>query len=512
MHELVLRGGEVHDGLGSPAVTADVAVDGGRITAVGPGLGPARRVVDVGGLAVAPGFVDPHCHSDLVPALPEAQPFKLLQGVTTEVNGNCGFSYGPVTSEHTEIMSAYAGAPVPAGSFAEHLADMEKAGPTNHMATLVGHSTLRLAVAGWDAELPPGGLDEMCRLAAESFEAGACGLSSGLVYPPGSFAGTDELVALAKVAHRYGRPYTTHMRDEGAGLAQALDEAVEIARRARVRLQVSHCKTAGTRNHGRASMLLDKLHSARREGIDVRGDQYPYLAGATTLSALLPPAALEGGPEALRARLSDPAEVTALRAAAEDPLPLTGTGMWRDTTPGGVLVVTHADPSAVGRRLDSFPGDPFEAACALIAADPAAYMVITMMDEPDVRAIMADPLIGIGSDNGMPVGLEHPRTWGCFPHFLGAYVREAGIVGLPEAVRKMTSANAVPFSLHGRGVLTPGAYADITCFDPAEVGHPGSYTAPDLRPTGIPYVLLEGRVVVDGGEFTGERRGRMLRS
>lgn len=512
MHELVLRGGEVHDGLGSPAVTADVAVDGGRVTAIGRGLGPARRVLDVDGLAVAPGFVDPHCHSDLVPALPRPQPFKLLQGVTTEVNGNCGFSFGPVRPEHVEIMSAYAGAPVAAGSFADHLAEMEKAGPTNHMATLVGHSTLRLAAAGWEAELPPGALEEMCRLAAESFEAGACGLSSGLVYPPGSFGGTDELVALAKVAHRYGRPYTTHLRDESAGLARALDEAVEIARRARVRLQVSHCKTAGPPNHGRAPMLLARLHAAREEGIDVRGDQYPYLAGATTLSALLPPAALEGGPEALRARLADPARVAALRAAAEDPLAPAGTGMWRDTTPDGVLIVTHADPSAVGRRLHEFPGDPFAAACALIAADPAAYMVITMMAEEDVRTIMADPLIGVGSDNGMPVGLEHPRTWGCFPRFLGAYVREAGVVGLPEAVRKMTSANAVPFALHGRGVLTVGAHADLTCFDPATVGHPGTYAEPDLQPTGIPYVLLEGHPVVEEGRFTGERRGRVLRS
>ncbi|GAA3238486.1 amidohydrolase family protein [Actinocorallia longicatena] len=460
------------------------------------------------GLAVAPGFVDPHCHSDLVPMLPQAQPFKLLQGVTTEVSGNCGFSFGPVTEPFRELMTAYAGAEVGVGSFAEHLAAVEAAGPTNHMATLVGHSTLRMAVAGFDAELGPKALEEMCRLADEAFAAGAAGLSSGLIYPPGSFAGTGELVALAKVAHRHGRPYTTHLRDEGLGLAEALDEAVEIARRAGVRLQVSHCKAAGPRSHGGAALLLGRLRAARAEGVDVRGDQYPYLAGATTLSALVPPAALEGGIDALRARLAD---VGALRAAAEDPEARTGTGLWRDTTAEGVLIVTHTDPSVVGRRLSELPGDPFATACRLIADDPAASMVVTMMAEPDVRTIMADPLIGIGSDNGMPVGLEHPRTWGCFPEFLGTYVRGLGIVPLAEAVRKMTSANARIFPLRDRGVLLTGAHADITVFDPATVGHPGTYAVPDARPTGIPYVLLEGVPVVEEGEFTGGRHGRMLR-
>ncbi|MCD0451463.1 D-aminoacylase [Actinocorallia sp. API 0066] len=511
MHDLVLRGGAVHDGLGSPPVRADVAVSGGRVAALGADVGPARRVLDVAGLAVAPGFVDPHCHSDLVPALPEAQPFKLLQGVTTEVNGNCGFSFAPVLARDAETMSGYAGAPVTPGTFAEYLAAMEAAGPTNHMATLVGHSTLRLAAAGWEPDVSEAAVAEMCALAAEAFEAGARGLSSGLIYPPGSFGGTDELVALAKVAHRYGRPYTTHMRDEGAGLSDALDEAIEIARRARVALQVSHCKTAGPRNHGRAGMLLERLRAARAEGLDVRGDVYPYLAGGTALSALLPPASLEGGLDALRARLAG--DIEPLRRAAEDPVPLKGTGLWRDTTPEGVLITTHADMSVVGRTLAAVAAeaDPFATACALIAADPAATMVITMMAEPDVRKLLADPLLGIGSDNGMPTGLEHPRTWGCFPHFLGAYVRDAALVPWEEAVRKMTSANALPFGLTGRGVLLPGAYADITCFDPETVGHPGTYTEPDVQPTGIPYVVLEGAVVVDDGKFTGERRGRVLR-
>ncbi|MEV0596064.1 N-acyl-D-amino-acid deacylase family protein [Nonomuraea cavernae] len=505
MIDLILRGGTVHDGLGSAPETADVAISGSRVVAVGPGLSGARRELDVAGLIVAPGFVDAHAHSDLVPLMDEPQPFKLLQGVTTEINGNCGYSYAPDASRLEELT----GVSVPDWTFAAYLSAVAVAGPSNHVATLVGHSTLRGAVAGFAPELAEGDLDRMCELAADAFEAGACGLSSGLIYPPGSYAGTGELVALARVAHRYGVPYTTHLRDEGAAVGEALDEAIEIARRARVRLQVSHCKVAGRPNHGRASLLLDRLRAARAAGVDVRGDQYPYLAGATVLAALLPPSALAGG--RLREVLASPFERLRLRSLAE--AGGTGSGLWGDAVPAGILVTSHADASFTGRTLAAIAGerDPWEVACDLVAADPAAQMVIEMMAEEDVAEIMADPLIGIGSDNGPPTGLEHPRTWGCFPRFLGSYVRERGVVGWAEAVRKMTSATADQFGLRGRGWLGAGAYADVCVFDPATVGHTGTYTDPSARPTGIVHVLLEGRVVVESGEFTGGRHGRVLR-
>ncbi|TDD12961.1 D-aminoacylase [Nonomuraea diastatica] len=515
MVDLILRGGTVYDGLGSPAYVGDVAVSDGRVVPADRQT-RARREIDVAGLAVAPGFVDAHAHSDLVPLMAEPQPFKLLQGVTTEINGNCGFSYAPDASTLEELT----GDSVPDWTFAEYLEAVAAAGPTNHVATLVGHSTLRGAVAGFAETLREGDLERMRDLAAAAFAAGACGLSSGLIYPPGSYAGIDELVALAEVAHGYGVPYTTHMRDEGAGLAAALDEAVEIARRARVRLQVSHCKVAGRRNHGQAGMLLGKLRAARAAGVDARGDQYPYLAGATMLAALLPPSALAGG--RVRDVLAAPAGRARLRAVAESGG--TGAGLWQDSTPGGVLITAHAEPSFAGRTLAGVTADPaaralvavaeedpWEVACALIAADPAATMVVSMMAEDDMTEIMADPLIGVGSDNGAPVGLEHPRTWGCFPRFLGTYVRERAVVSWEEAVRKTTSATADQFALRGRGWLGPGAWADICVFDPGAVGHSGTYTAPSARPSGIVHVLLEGHVVVESGEFTGERRGRVLR-
>ncbi|SPT63704.1 N-acyl-D-amino-acid deacylase family protein [Actinomadura madurae] len=513
MHDVVLRGGSVHDGLGTEPRTADVAIDGDRVVAVGRGVGAARRVIDVGGLMVAPGFIDAHSHSDMVPVLPEPQPFKLFQGVTTEIVGNCGLSFAPLTERalseaRTKLSNLSGGAEPRVRKFGDYLDEIEAAGLTNHMAAMVGHGMLWMSVAGMEPRLPAGGLEEMSRLADESFAAGAVGLSSGLVYTPG------ELVALATVAHRWNRVYATHMRDEGEALLAALDEAIEVASRAQVRLQVSHCKAAGRASHGKARLLLDKLHGARVAGVDVRGDQYPYLAGGTGLAALLPAAAHAGGVAALRARLRDPDERRRMREAAEDPSTTAGAGLWRSAAPSDILVTAHADAKLVGRTLERLAGglDPWDVLCAMVDADPGAAMVITLMAEDDVRTIMADPLIAVGSDNGVPGDYGHPRTWGSFPRFLGAYVRELGVVSWPEAVRKMTSATARQFGLAGRGWLGPGAIADVAVFDPGTVGHGGTYEDPAVTPDGIPYVLLAGRVVVDDSAFCGERHGRVLRA
>ncbi|MGI5144754.1 N-acyl-D-amino-acid deacylase family protein [Streptomyces sp. CA-106110] len=519
MYELKLFGGIVYDGLGSPGVRADVAITGDRVRAVGRDLGPARREIDVAGMAVTPGFIDPHSHSDMVPMMSDPQPFKLLQGVTTEIAGNCGYSAAPMDEAAAKEAQALfgdlaAGAAYTARSFGTYLDDIEAAGPTNHLAVMVGHHTLRLTANGMRRTLAPKALAAMCTLAGEAFAAGAVGFSSGLIYTPGAYADVEELVALGMVAHRWQRPYATHMRDESDALEAALDEAIEIGRRARIPVQISHCKAAGRPNHGKSSMLLGKLHAARVAGVDVRGDVYPYLAGGTMLHALLPPQALVGGAKALLARMADAAERCRLRARAEDPAQAMAAGLWRQVTPADVLINRHRDTAVVGRTLKdvSGEGDAWEVLCALITADVNAMIVPTMMAESDMRAMMADPLIGIGSDNGMPTGLDHPRTWGCFPHFLGRYVREEHVVDWPEAVRKATSASAAQFGLAARGWVGPGAIADLCVIDVEKVGHDGTYTVPDVKPTGILFVVLAGDVVVDWGEFTGERRGRVLRA
>ena len=511
MSDVVILGGVVHDGLGSPGVQADVAIDGGRVVAVGRDLGSARRTIDAEGRFVTPGFVDAHSHSDALPLMDEPQPFKLLQGVTTEIVGNCGFSLAPLDDASAVYVSEAWGDLAPgveiiAGSFGAFLDRLEAAGPTNNVAPLVGHGTLRVMANGLGRELGDGALERMCALAEEAFEAGAVGLSTGLIYVPATYSGTDEILALARIAGRWGRPYATHMRDEGEHLEDALDEAIEIGRRSGARVQVSHCKAFGPENRGKSSLLLDTLHAARRDGIDIRGDQYPHTASSTFLVTLLPTEASVGGVWELRARCSDP---EALR-------PLLSASMWGPTTPGDTVIIAHRDTSAIGRTVEAIAAerglDPFVAVCGLVAEDPGAMVVEHGMHDDDVVAIMADPLIGIGSDNGPPVGMQHPRTWGCFPEFLGRYVRERGIVGWEEAIRKATSATAMHFDLAHRGTLQPGSIADICVFDPETIAHHGSYAEPSVTPVGIDHVLLAGSVVVENGEFTGARNGHVLRA
>lgn len=512
MHDLILTGGEVHDGFGSPPVTADVAISDGQVRAVGTGLGPARRTLDADGLVVAPGFVDAHSHSDDVPFLADPQPFKLFQGVTTEIVGNCGFSPGPTDSQHGNAGGAVQW-DQEFRTFGEYLDAAQAAGPSNHVAAMVGHNTVRMAVAGTERDLPAGGLEKMCALLNEAFTAGAVGFSTGLEYVPGAYADQAELIALARVARRYGGTYATHSRSEGDGLSEALDEAIGVARSAGVRLQYSHCKASGRSVHGSSRLILEKLAQARRSGVDARGDQYPYQAFSTALSAMLPPAACEGGTEAMSARLTDPDIRAAFQALAEDPRAGSGAGLWREVHPEDLQILKHTDPIVNGRRLASVLNGrtPWDALCDLLIADPNARTVCHTMDEADMVAIMADPLVAVGSDSGSPIGPSHPRAYGTFPTFFGTYVRDRRVVGLPEAIRKASSATAAQFGLADRGWLGPGAAADIVMFDPATIGHAGSYENPDVQPTGTVHVLLDGEPVIAYGGFTGARAGRVLR-
>lgn len=511
MHDLAISGGVVHDGLGSPGDRADVAIDADRVVAIGRDVGPALRTIDAEGRFVAPGFVDAHSHSDALPLMAEPQPFKLLQGVTTEVVGNCGFSVAPLDDTSVAYVTEawgdlFPGVPVLPGSFAAYMDRAEAAGPTNNIAPLVGHGTLRVTANGVRRELAAGALVAMCALAEEAFRAGAIGLSTGLIYVPATYADTDELVALARVAARWRRPYATHMRDEGDRLGEAIDEAIEIGLRSGVRVQISHCKAFGPKNKGKSAVLLDSLHRARLAGVDIRGDQYPYTASSTFLVTLLPAEASEGGIEELRTRCADP---ESLRRQ----LP---SGMWGPTTGSDTVVIAHVDPAAIGRTVSEIAADrsldPFAAVCALVAEDAGAMIVEHWMHEDDVVAIMADPLIGVGSDNGSPVGVQHPRTWGCFPEFFGRFVRERGVVTWEEAIRKATSATALQFDLAHRGTLLPGSIADICIFDPETIAHPGTYAEPSMSPVGIEHVILGGTVVVDHGGFTDARAGVVLRA
>jgi len=512
MHDLIILGGTVYDGFGGAGITADVAIADGRVTAIGTDLGPAHDCIDADGLAVTPGFVDPHTHSDTVPFMSDPQPFKLLQGVTTEIVGNCGYTCAPTDSDHSAEVAAEMGHVFP--RFADYLDAVDAAGTTNHLAALVGHNTLRIAVAGFERKLPSGGLERMCELADEAFAAGAVGWSSGLEYVPGAYAARDELIALAHVARRWGASYATHMRNEGEGLLDAVDEAIAVARAGGIRLQVSHCKVSGHAAHGAAPRLLARIIQARLSGVDVLGDLYPYEACSTGLVAVLPTIASEGGESRLRDRLADPQERLRLRRIAEDPVEFVGAGLWREIGPDDLTVTRHADPTVVGRTLTDITGDrdPWDTLCELLLTDLSADTVLHVMRADDVETFMQSPLISIGSDNDVPTGLVHPRTYGTFPRFLGTYVRDRQIVSLGEAVRKMTSATASQFGLSDRGWLGRGAAADVCVFDPAAVDHAGSYSHPETPPVGMHWVLLQGIPVIRDRQFTGERRGRLLRA
>ena len=430
----LLRGGTVHDGLGSPGRRADVLVVDDRIAEVGTAIDATGATpVDCDGLLVCPGFIDAHAHSDAVHLDPEPQPFKVMQGVTTEIVGNCGISFAPLTDEAVDdfrrLYGELAGSvPIEPGTMGELMDRVAATGPSNNLAFLVGHGTVRLSANGLEPKLRPGALERMQQLVAEAFEAGALGLSSGLIYVPGTYGDTDELVALASVAATYGGLYTTHMRDEGTHVTDSLDEAFSIGRRAGVSVQISHCKAAGHAAHGLGEAIVERIESARNDGLDVLGDQYPYSAGSTVLLALLPSAASSGGSGELRRRLSDTAERERLHSIAN--AGGAGAGVWHQVTPADVMLASHVEEGMAGRTLVELSAgrDPWDVLCDLVLADPGAVIVLEMMDEADVRRIMSSPLVGIGSDNGPPHGMQHPRTWGCFPHLLGTYVRELGVI------------------------------------------------------------------------------------
>ena len=513
---LLLRGGSVADGTGAPLVARDVAVVGGRVRLLAPGeVGSedADEVVDVSGLVVAPGFIDAHTHSDTScidgaeGRLDEAQVFaSVLQGVTTEIAGNCG---------HSAFPGRYPGLAA--------LSDAHSAvGRANHLASLVGHGTLRSAIVGQEARAASA--TEVARMADaldEALAAGAVGLSTGLIYTPGSYADTAEITALARVAAQHGKPYVTHLRDEMSGVQDALEEAVAIARDSGSALHVSHHKTAGKYAWGLTEVTLARLAELRESRMDVTCDVYPYTAGSTALSAMLPPWAHDGGKERLLERLRDPGQRELIRKAIAEGVP-----GWENTVGNGgwdriVVAGAPRHPAHQGRTVAELAreaggaGDTGMDAVDLVAElllgeDGEVTIISHSMREDDVRRVLAAPFAMIGSDGVPTAGLPHPRWAGTFARVLGCYAREAGLFDVPEAVRKMTGATAARFGLADRGVLRDGAHADVVVFDPARVADRATFASPLAGPEGVRLVAVGGTVVVRDGELTGARPGRVV--
>jgi len=526
MFDVLIHGGEVIDGTGAASFRADVGLKDGVIAEIGDLKGrAASREIEAGGRAVAPGFIDIHTHSDFnLPVNPLASG-KTLQGVTTEVTGNCGFSPAPVVTEREamfreNVSFVDSGLDYPWRTFAEFLDAMPPLGV--NMAPLVGHTTVRCGAMGVEDRAPSQAeLDHMRALVDEAMAAGAYGFSTGLIYPPACYAATDEVAELAKVAARHGGGYYVHMRNESDEVLESLAENIDIGERSGAHVQISHLKLGGSHNHGRAGEVLATLDAAIARGVNLHCDQYPYHAGSTGLKVLLPPWTHVGGAEALVERLRDPETRKVIRGSVLEAMGshFMRLGSWEEV----MVAESPSRPEFAGLNLAQLAertgAAPVDAMLDLLIADKAKTLAVYFtMAEADVRAIMCHPRVAIGSDGiffgrteNLNFGRPHPRYFGTFPRVLGRYGRDEALLALPEAVRKMTSLCAEIVGLHDRGRIREGLAADIVVFDPATVLDGADYLDPFKPPTGIDTVIVNGTPVVSESRVTGATPGTVLR-
>ena len=528
MYSYLFRGASLIDGSGTPPCRADVAVAGGRIAAVGPDLfGAAERVIDAGDLVLSPGFIDIHGHSDMTLFRHPLLESKAFQGVTTEVIGNCGLGLFPVRAGSERELADYLGLHdfflpeegITWNGLAEYADRVDQVGLGIHVAPLVGHAPLRIAAMGMENRAPTASeLKQMELLLAAALRQGAWGMSTGLIYPPGSYAATGELIALATILARHDVLYASHIRGESEELAAALDEAIAIGAESGARVQVSHLKAMGRSNRGRGIELLESLTAARAAGVDIGADQYPYDASATTLTAVVPEWAHAGGTQALLGRLADPALREVLQAEI-------GREMARREGAAGIMVTDCR--SAHNRRLSGktvariaagWGCSPEEAVVRLVLEEEGRVGAIFFsMAEEDVATILADPLVAVGSDgHGLNSAADtgeatHPRSYGTFPRVLGRYVREEKLLSLASAIHKMTALPARRLGFADRGLVRPGFAADLVLFDPVTVSDLSTYAEPHRYAIGIVHLLVDGRPVIRDGRLTGDRPGRVLR-
>ncbi len=536
MYDLLVRNGKIIDGAGNPWYMGDVAVRRGKIARIARSIDDeTKSTLDASGLVVCPGFIDAHSHADHNTLVYREMGNVIHQGITTVMAGQCGSTPAPLSEKSRAQAQRQVDAFLPEGykleltwsTFDEYLKEEEKKGLGANVGHMVGHGAIRAAGMGLEARDPTAAeLETMRELTAEAMEAGAYGLSTGLIYPPGIYAKTPEIIELAKVAARYGGVYDSHIRGEGRTLMKALSEAIEIGEKGGLPVQISHHKIASKSIWGHSVQTLKLFEEARARGVDVTMDQYPYKAGSTGLMTLLPPWVHDGGNEAALERLKDPKLRERMRREIEKGIPgwenFAGELGWENVYVTSVK--TDANRPVEGMNMVEIKGhrgapDEFTALYQLLLEEEgAAGMVIFYGDEDDVKRIMQSPLHMVGTDAGCCTvegpfckGKPHPRHYGTYPKILGKYVREEKTLRLEEAIRKMTSFPAQRFGLLDRGLLRPGMWADLTVFDPATVAERSTYKDPHRFPSGIEYVVVNGKVAVDGGKYTGALAGTTLR-
>ncbi len=530
MHDILITNGRIMDGTGAPATRLDMVIDGTIIA--GLCKNPERKasmLIDAEGMVVCPGFIDIHSHSELaLLADPQAES-KIRQGVTTELVGNCGSSPAPLLGQALEETLRNAeklNVDINWRSLDEYFLRLSSAGTSVNVATLVGAETLRRSVIGaGNVKAGPDKLARMNNLMADSMLQGAYGLSSGLIYAPGCYASTEELISLASTSASLGGIYASHIRGEGTTVIRAVEEAIRIGREAHVRVEISHHKVEGKSSCGRAQETIRLIEAARRDGVDIAMDAHPYTASSTSFDTILPPWAREGGREEVMARIRDPSsrqrikdEIGRHTTEWEDNVAESG---WENTNVIGFRreankQFENRSVAEIADVLGKSPGDV--ALDLLLEEDLQLDVIFHDIMEADVETVIKNPLASIGSDGSAesphgPMGhyAVHPRSYGTFPRVLRHFAIEKGLFSLEEAIRKMTSWPAERIGLHDRGLLAKGFAADIVIFDPETVRDTATFESPQTFPEGIGTVIVNGVVTVQSGEHSGERAGQVLR-
>jgi N-acyl-D-amino-acid deacylase len=522
--ELLLRNALVYDGSGAAPYEADVHVSGDRIARVASRLQAANaETIDLRGLALAPGFIDIHAHTDTVLFAHPDGASKIRQGVTTEVAGQDGSSVAPSSAERTARLRAeYAalGLDVDVSTFGGFFRAMDAHRPALNLASMVGAGTVRgLVIGNEDRPATDAELLQMTEHVRRAIADGACGLSSGLEYVPGGFASAQELSALAGALRGTGLPYASHMRNEDDRLLAAIEEALFVGKTAGVPVQISHLKVQGGRNWWKADVVFAVIETARASGTDVHFDRYPYVAYSTGLSNLFPLWARDGGNDAFLARLRDASVLPRIEAAVRDKIAQLGSWDAVQITSTGNEELAWARGQRLGRLAEQRGREPWALLLDITFADQArSGMVGFGMSEENTERVLSHPLAMICSDGSalaaegpLATGSPHPRSFGTFPRVLGHYCRERKIMPLETAIHKMTAMPATKLRLADRGVIRTGAFADLVAFDPATVADRATFEKPHQYPVGIPWVIVNGELVLRDGEATGARAGRVLR-
>jgi N-acyl-D-amino-acid deacylase len=525
MLDIKIIGAHVLDGTGAPWFRADIEVKNGRIQKTGKlGDEAARAVISAEGYVVSPGFIDMHSHSDDALLINGRAESKIRQGVTTEVIGNCGDSGAPINyaikreMEKTAASLVSARVKIDYSTLKDYAGKLERQGISVNVAPLVGHGNLRRMAVGYDDRLPTRAeLEKMKRVLAGAMKQGAFGMSTGLIYPPGSYAHTPELIELAKVAASFGGIYTSHIRGEGNTLFKAVQEAITIGKKAKIPVEISHHKAGGKKNWGKVKGARKLMEDARKRGVEVTCDVYPYVASSFGLVNMLPDWAHEGGPEKILQRLHSKRFRASIRREMERGS--LASAHWGRTMIAQCPKHTAYQGRFISELAKKSKKDPFDFTFDLLIEENLAASVVRFgLAEEDVEYVLGYENSMIGSDGSAlaPYGVlgrghPHPRNYGTFPRVLGHYVRERSIISLPEAVRKMTSLPAQKLGLRDRGVIRPGSWADLVVFNHETIIDVASYSDPKKYPRGIEHVIVNGVLTVSKGRHTGAKAGKVLR-